>query len=205
MQQMIIPGRRQRSFIFFFFFFLSFVSPKSMWDFWSPARDGTMPPAVEVWHLNHWTTRGVPIIYILMIASTEYQHLAQPKVYWPIDQTLASHRPRLEDHIYHLQLKPLQLSSCKIGIIMVCPNNSNNNHLLPGLHHLVQLVELRTQLKQLSSSSSICIRGGIGFLCLLWFRSRSLTSFFNLHTTFHFPSLRLRKLKNQYKTYQVNI
>ena len=52
-----------------------------MWDFWSPARDGTMPPAVEVWHLNHWTTRGVPIIYILMIASTEYQHLAQPKVY----------------------------------------------------------------------------------------------------------------------------
>ena len=40
-----------------------------------------MPPAVEVWHLNHWTTRGVPIIYILMIASTEYQHLAQPKVY----------------------------------------------------------------------------------------------------------------------------
>ena len=81
MQQMIIPGRRQRLLIVFFFFFLFFVSPKSMWDLWSPARDGTVTPAVKVWHLNHWTTRGVPIIYILMTAIVEYQHLARPKVY----------------------------------------------------------------------------------------------------------------------------
>ena len=34
-----------------------------MWDFSSPTRDQiqSMPPAVETWSLNNWTTREVPI------------------------------------------------------------------------------------------------------------------------------------------------
>ena len=38
-----------------------------MQDFSSPTRDQThaMPPAVEEWNLNHWTTREVPRVFAL--------------------------------------------------------------------------------------------------------------------------------------------
>ena len=36
-----------------FFFFL----PHSMWDLNSSNRDQTLPPVLESWSLNHWTTR----------------------------------------------------------------------------------------------------------------------------------------------------
>ena len=31
-----------------------------MWDLSSPTRDRTLPPAVEAWSLNYWTSREVP-------------------------------------------------------------------------------------------------------------------------------------------------
>ena len=40
----------------FFFFFLR---PSCMWDLSSQTRDGTHPPATEVWSLYHWTAREV--------------------------------------------------------------------------------------------------------------------------------------------------
>ena len=43
---------------FFFFFFLATLH--SMWDLSSPTRYQTWAPALEVWSLNHWTTREVP-------------------------------------------------------------------------------------------------------------------------------------------------
>ena len=42
----------------------NYLAPLSnMWDFSSPTRDQiqSMPPAVETWSLNNWTTREVPI------------------------------------------------------------------------------------------------------------------------------------------------
>ena len=32
---------------------------QGMWNFSSPTRNGTMPPALEVWSLNHWTASEV--------------------------------------------------------------------------------------------------------------------------------------------------
>ena len=40
-----------------FFFFL----PWGMWDLRSPTRDGTWPPCIRRWRLNHWTTREIPM------------------------------------------------------------------------------------------------------------------------------------------------
>ena len=31
-----------------------------MWNISSPTRDRTHAPTVEVWSLNHWTTREIP-------------------------------------------------------------------------------------------------------------------------------------------------
>ena len=36
-----------------------------MWDLSSPTRDQTHAPCIEVWSLNHWTTREVPLYNIL--------------------------------------------------------------------------------------------------------------------------------------------
>ena len=45
---------------FFFFFFFFLATLHSMWDLSSPTRYQTWAPALEVWSLNHWTTREVP-------------------------------------------------------------------------------------------------------------------------------------------------
>ena len=36
-----------------------------MWDPSSPLRDQTQIPALEAQSLNHWTTREVPLFYIV--------------------------------------------------------------------------------------------------------------------------------------------
>ena len=52
--------------IFFLtFYFLAIVS--SMWDLCSLTRDQTCVPALEVWSLNHWITREVPVLEKLNI------------------------------------------------------------------------------------------------------------------------------------------
>ena len=43
-------------FLFFFFFFW----PRSMQDLSPPPGTEPVPPAVEAWSLNHWTTKEVP-------------------------------------------------------------------------------------------------------------------------------------------------
>ena len=45
-------------FFFFFFFFLGRLH--CVWDLSSPTRIKPVPPTVEAWSLNHWTTREVP-------------------------------------------------------------------------------------------------------------------------------------------------
>ena len=45
----------------FIIIIIIFAAPCGMWDLSSPIRDRTRPPAVEVWSLNHWTARQVPI------------------------------------------------------------------------------------------------------------------------------------------------
>lgn len=45
----------------------------SMWDLSSRTRDRTQAPVVEVWHLNHWISREVPLIYFccLLLRDTD--------------------------------------------------------------------------------------------------------------------------------------
>ena len=39
---------------------ISMPESHSTWDFSSLTKDGTVPPAVKAWSLNHWTPREVP-------------------------------------------------------------------------------------------------------------------------------------------------
>ena len=44
-----------------FFFFFSVLH--GLRDLSSQTRDGTHAPTVEVWSLNHWTARDIPILF----------------------------------------------------------------------------------------------------------------------------------------------
>ena len=46
--------------------------PRGMWDLSSPPRTEPMSPAPEVWSLNHWTTREVPIFLFELYFQTEH-------------------------------------------------------------------------------------------------------------------------------------
>ena len=45
----------------------------------SPTRDQTMPPAVKVWSLNHWTSKEIPVRYFFNVLSDK--NLCCP-MYW---------------------------------------------------------------------------------------------------------------------------
>ena len=53
--------------VYKFSFSYFFVKTCSMQDLSSLTRDGTHPPAVEVWSLNHWTARELPISPLLFL------------------------------------------------------------------------------------------------------------------------------------------
>ena len=38
---------------------ISMPESHSTWDFSSLTKDGTVPPAVKAWSLNHWTPREI--------------------------------------------------------------------------------------------------------------------------------------------------
>ena len=48
-------------FLINFFFFLATLRGRR--DLGSLTRDGTAPPAVEAWNLNHWTAREFPFTF----------------------------------------------------------------------------------------------------------------------------------------------
>ena len=50
------------TYLFLVFFFL--VALLSIWDLSSPTRDWTRVPCSEVWSLNHWTLREVPLWFM---------------------------------------------------------------------------------------------------------------------------------------------
>ena len=50
------------SYLFLFFFL---TTPCSMWDLSSPQEMKPLLPAVEAGSLNHWTTREVPLYFLL--------------------------------------------------------------------------------------------------------------------------------------------
>ena len=47
------------------FFFLA--APCNMWYPSSLTSNQTYAPALEMWNLNHWTTREVPVVFLWMI------------------------------------------------------------------------------------------------------------------------------------------
>ena len=55
------------SFFFFFLIFLFiYLASCGMWDFVSRPGMEPVPPALEAWNLNHWTTREIPTPTFLM-------------------------------------------------------------------------------------------------------------------------------------------
>ena len=57
--------------------------PSSMWDLSSPTWDQTqsMPPAVETWSLNNWTTREVPM-QLLTVETNVWRFLNVGPLVW---------------------------------------------------------------------------------------------------------------------------
>ena len=54
------------------FFFLLLDISHGMWGLSSPPRDGTCAAAVEVHSLNHWTTREIPAVNVLILTRGFY-------------------------------------------------------------------------------------------------------------------------------------
>ena len=54
-------------------FFSGLSIPCSMWDPVSQPRIEPMPPVVEAWSLNRWTTREVPEFFVVVVVTELYE------------------------------------------------------------------------------------------------------------------------------------
>ena len=76
-------------------FIVFLAAQHSMWDLCLLTRDRPMPPAVEVWSLNHWTTRKVLLLkeyweippYIVGLSSPQENNKSSQYI-WSISSVL---------------------------------------------------------------------------------------------------------------------
>ena len=66
-----------------FFFFLA--APCSLWDLSSRPGMEPVPPAVEEWSPNHWTTREVPGVYSFLLLVILCYINTSWFIYWTVD------------------------------------------------------------------------------------------------------------------------
>ena len=70
--------------ILLLFYFLDFWL-QDMWDLSSPTRDRTWNPCIGRWSLNHWATRKVPGISILIALQVIFTHSLVEKHWISLD------------------------------------------------------------------------------------------------------------------------
>ena len=108
--------------ILLLFYFLDFWL-QGMWDLSSPTRDRTWNPCIGRWSLNHWATRKVPGITILIALQVIFTHSLVEKHWISLDHFQIHLQPFMESHLVSPSLHSLPSPNPQASLTL-CPDPS---------------------------------------------------------------------------------
>ena len=164
--------------IYYYFYFLATLH--RMWDLSSPTRDPTHTLAVEVWSLNRWTAKEVPIAFLTLLnrgpvrSCEQIFNLWQSQIFWGYDyflfptQFLEKHRWKIRVYVCH---QSCYMRGCFVGtrFLSVLFLHLLGLCLAPSPFDFLSLTHLAVKFQTLCSPAGSPLSGHYFHLCFLIF------------------------------------